>query len=96
MPIIRDKDSKALVALNNKIIENNLQYRKQWETDAKEVQLSFDGNKFPVKDFNTKTGLYGEIRRSSKKTVNLNIIKRQWRAIANFLQNNEPQFLITR
>lgn len=84
------------VNLQNKLIDDNLTYRAQWEDDCKKVQLSYQGNKFPVKDVDRKTGtVQSQIKRSSDKKGYLNLVKRQWRVISNYLLNNEPQYLIT-
>lgn len=88
--------SSDFVNMNNKLIDDNISYRKQWEEDCKKVQLSYRGNKFPVRDYNRQSQtLSNTIKRSTDKKAFLNLVKRQWRVISNYLLNNEPQYLIT-
>jgi hypothetical protein len=88
--------SAELVNAQNKLIDENITYRRQWEDDCKKVQLSYRGNKFPVKDYDNKTQILGQaIRQSSNKKATVNLVKRQWRVISNYLLNNEPQYLLT-
>lgn len=51
-------DNKAIdyVNENNELINNNIDYRKQWEEDCKDVALAYEGNKFPATVVNRNTG----------------------------------------
>ena len=94
--IVEMKTSSEFVNMNNKLIDDNIEYRRQWEEDCKKVQLSYRGNKFPVQDYNRQSQtLSNTIKRSTEKKSYLNLVKRQWRVISNYLLNNEPQYLIT-
>ena len=94
--IIESKVAADFVNMNNKLIDDNIEYRREWEEDCKKVQLSYRGNKFPVRDANRVSGtVSGVVKRSTEKKAYLNLIKRQWRVISNYLLNNEPQYLIT-
>lgn len=94
--IVEVKTASEFVNMNNKLIDDNIEYRRQWEEDCKKVQLSYRGNKFPVKDYNRQSQtLSNTIKRSTEKKSYLNLVKRQWRVISNYLLNNEPQYLIT-
>lgn len=88
------------VNLNNRVIDQNIEYRREWEEDCKQVQLSYRGNKFPVKLATRKAGgetsISSSIHKSQKAKGYINLVKRQWRVIANYLLNNEPQYLITK
>ncbi len=96
MSIETPKNAGELINMNNKLIDDNLAYRKDWEEECKAVTLSYKGNKFPVKLQNVQSGqISSKITRSSTKKVSLNLVKRQWRVISNYLLNNEPQYLIT-
>lgn len=48
--IFNNPEAKAsdFVNLNNKLIDDNILIRRQWEDDAKLVSLSYNGNKHPV------------------------------------------------
>ena len=48
--IFNNPEAKAsdFVNLNNKLIDDNILIRRQWEDDAKLVALSYNGNKHPV------------------------------------------------
>jgi len=88
--------STDFVNLQNELINNNLDYRKTWEEDCKDVALAYEGNKFPATVVNRNTGeSNGRIGRAKNKPVFLNLVKRQYRVIGNFLRNNEPQYVIT-
>ena len=94
--IVEVKTASEFVNMNNKLIDDNITYRREWEEDCKRVQLSYRGNKFPVRDANRVSGtVSGVVKRSTEKKAYLNLIKRQWRVISNYLLNNEPQYLIT-
>lgn len=94
--IVEITQSSEFVNMNNKLIDDNIEYRRQWEEDCKKVQLSYRGNKFPVKDYNRQSQtLSNTIKRSTEKKSYLNLVKRQWRVISNYLLNNEPQYIIT-
>ena len=94
--IIESKVAADFVNMNNKLIDDNIEYRREWEEDCKKVQLSYRGNKFPVRDANRVSGtVSGVVKRSTEKKAYLNLVKRQWRVISNYLLNNEPQYLIT-
>lgn len=94
--IVEMKTSSEFVNMNNKLIDDNIEYRRQWEEDCKKVQLSYHGNKFPVQEYNRQSQtLSNTIKRSTEKKSYLNLVKRQWRVISNYLLNNEPQYLIT-
>lgn len=97
MPKIVDmKESFEFVNLNNKLIDDNISYRREWEEDCKRVETSYRGNKFPVRDANRVSGTVSAVvKRHTEKKSYLNLIKRQWRVISNYLLNNEPQYLIT-
>lgn len=97
MPKIVDiTTASEFVNMNNKLIDDNIEYRRQWEEDCKKVQLSYRGNKFPVQDYNRQSQtLSNTIKRSTEKKSYLNLVKRQWRVISNYLLNNEPQYIIT-
>lgn len=94
--ILEITKSSEFINMNNKLIDDNISHRKQWEEDCKKVQLSYRGNKFPVRDYNRQSQtLSNVIKRSTDKKAFLNLVKRQWRVISNYLLNNEPQYLIT-
>jgi hypothetical protein len=99
MPFKDLTTSAGFVNMQNKVIDDNLTYRKQWEDDCKQVQLSYRGNKFPVR-LATKSSqgasIGNSIQRSSQNKGYLNLVKRQWRVISNYLLNNEPQYIITK
>ena len=63
---------------------------------AKLVALSYNGNKHPVLSYKRgdKTTT-GSIRKEKDAEAFVNLIKRQHRVITNYLNNNEPTFLIT-
>jgi len=89
--------STDFVNLQNDLINDNITYRTQWESDCKDVALAYDGNKFPSTVVNRNTGeSNGRIGKSKSKPVYLNLVKRQYRVMGNFLRNNEPQYLITK
>lgn len=94
--IMTSKVASDFVNMNNKLIDDNISYRREWEEDCKKVQLSYRGNKFPVRDVNRVFGtVSGVVKKSTEKKAYLNLVKRQWRVISNYLLNNEPQYLIT-
>lgn len=93
-----EKDQTKILNTINGRINDNIDYRskKAWETVCREVELSKKGIKFPVQwklgdrvtwkvvyEWNSKVDL-----------VYLNFIKRQSRAIGNYLKNNEPWFIL--
>lgn len=96
--IFNNPEAKAsdFVNLNNKLIDDNILIRRQWEDDAKLVSLSYNGNKHPVLSYKRgdKTTT-GAIRKEKDAESFVNLIKRQHRVITNYLNNNEPTFLIT-
>ena len=88
--------SVDFVNLHTELINNNITMRKAWDIACKDVALAYNGNKFPSTVVNLNTGSSnGTIGKSKNKTVFLNLVKRQWRVMGNFLRNNEPQYLIT-
>lgn len=96
MPIKDFKKPSEFINLNNSLIADNITHRREWEEDCEKVELSYKGNKFPVKDYNrVSQTLSSTIKRSTEKKAMVNLVKRQWRVISNYLLNNEPQFLIT-
>jgi hypothetical protein len=68
------------------IIQKCKQYRSVWERVALDVELSYQGIKYPQR--NSKTD---EIRNNPKEKVVVNILKKQHRSIQNYFLNNEPQ-----
>lgn len=89
--------ASELINIQNKLIDQNLEHRKDWEQDCKMVQLSYRGNKFPVHEVNTNSAtISSKIKRSSKDKGYLNLVKRQWRVISNYLLNNEPAFILSK
>lgn len=50
--MMQTKISADFVNMNNKLIDDNITYRREWEEDCKKVQLSYRGNKFPVREAN--------------------------------------------
>lgn len=82
--------------LNNLLINQNIEFRRSWEEDCKSVALSFQGNKFPVKLMNRSNNqIAANITKSTERKAMLNLVKRQWRVISNYLLNNEPHYVIT-
>ena len=98
MPFVSDATKASeLINIQNKLIDQNLEHRHDWEEDCKMVQLSYRGNKFPVREANLNTStLSSKIKRSSKDKGYLNLVKRQWRVISNYLLNNEPAFILSK
>ncbi len=86
-------DAKQLVDYHNRLINRNIEYRQAWENDCKLVSLSYKGNKYPVLERDQSSS--NRIVRETNKNVYLNMIKRQYRVMANYLTNNEPTYLIT-
>jgi len=92
--IFEFKEAKDFIDMQNEIINDNIKYRQKWTTECKNVMRSYKWNKFPWKMENRKTWEQ-YIWKLSWYKVFLNLIKRQYRTTANYLLNNEPQFLIT-
>lgn len=89
--------SEEFVDMQNKVINENITYRKQWEEDNKNVVRSYQGNKYPTQKVSRSTGVAtGPVSRKKDKQTFVNIIKRQYRVMANYLLNNEPQFTATK
>ena len=42
--------AKDFVSLNDTLINDNISYRSEWESDAKLVHYAYHGNKYPVKE----------------------------------------------
>lgn len=96
MRIDQDNKSEDYINHQTELINDNIEFRKEWEEDCKRVALSYEGNKFPTTLVNRSSGAGdGRILRKKDKPVYLNLIKRQYRVMGNFLRNNEPQYLIT-
>lgn len=97
MLIDSDKNkAKDYVDMQNDLINDNIEYRREWEEGCKKVALAYKGNKFPTTVVSKTTGNGdGKVGRNKNKPVFLNLIKRQYRVMSNFLRNNEPQYLIT-
>lgn len=99
MAPLRLKDthtSEAYINFQTELINDNIEFRKEWEEDCKKVALSYGGNKFPSTMISRATGTGdGKVKRAKDKPVYLNLIKRQYRVMGNFLRNNEPQYLIS-
>ena len=94
--IMETKVASDFVNMNNKLIEDNITYRREWEEDCKRVQVSYRGNKFPERDANRVSGTVSStVKKSKERKGYVNLVKRQWRVISNYLLNNEPQYLIT-
>lgn len=96
MRISEDNKSEDYVNMQTELINDNIDFRKEWEQDCKRVALSYEGNKFPSTMVSRTTG-NGDWRilKQKDKPVYLNLIKRQYRVMGNFLRNNEPQYLVT-
>lgn len=94
MLISEFQKADEFINLQNKIINDNITYRQEWENDCKQVMMSYQGNKFPVLKTDRRANSTS-ITKNSKQPPYLNMIKRQYRTTANYLLNNEPQFLIT-
>jgi len=89
--------SEELVDSQNELINANISQRKQWEEECKMVMMAYRGNKFPVLQYKRSAGSEsGSIGKDKGKDVFVNLIKRQYRVTANYLLNNEPQYLITK
>ena len=77
---------------HTELINRSSEYSQSWQEEAKEVALSYKGNKYPVM---VKNGDSYRLSREDGRQVYLNMIKRQYRVMANYLTNNEPTYLIT-
>jgi hypothetical protein len=88
--MILDKEDSAILLLQDTSIRDCKQYRQEWERTALEVDLSYKGIKFPMHNRN------GDHRNDPNSPVYVNIVKRQHRAINNFLLNNEPGISVRR
>jgi hypothetical protein len=97
-PILNKKAIDAdFVNFQNEIIDTNITNRNEWETDCKLVIESYRGNKFPwTKLIRWSNATTSKILRSPNKDVYVNMIKRQYRVMSNYLLNNEPQYIITK
>lgn len=83
--MIRKKTPEQILKIQDQMITDCKDYRKNWEKNALEVDLSYRGIKFPEYNFRT-----GERRNQADKPVVVNIVKRQHRSIQNYFLNNEP------
>lgn len=93
-----DADAEAVdfVNMNNELINENINYRRMWEEDAKLVYYASHGNKYPVQlEYTNRTLNDSRVRREKGTEVFVNLIKRQYRVMANYLNNNEPMYVIT-
>lgn len=88
--MINWKSDGEILLTQDTAIRDCKAYRKEWETIAMEVELSYRGIKFPVHN------KLGEHKNDPKYPVYVNIVKRQHRAIANYLLNNEPGISVRR
>lgn len=79
------KASAEILAIVDKLIQDDKEYRKNWEKTALEVELSYKWIKFP--QWNYKQGIH---RNNPDEPVVVNIVKRQHRSIQNYFLNNEP------
>lgn len=86
--------STQFVDMQNDLINSNISYREQWELECKDVMMSYKGNKFPAMRVNKNLNT-SKIIKDNSQNVYVNLIKRQYRTTANFLLNNEPQFIVT-
>ena len=85
------------VNYQNSIIDDNISYRTQWANDCRSVIESYRGNAFPTI---VKTGASltttSKLLREKGREVFVNMVKRQYRVMSNYLLNNEPQYLISK
>lgn len=86
-------NAQQLVDYHTKLVNRCAQERNDWEQDCKMVEMSYKGNKFPVEVF-AKDGT-SSVSRDRNKRVSVNMIKRQYRVMLNYLSNNEPTYVIT-
>lgn len=82
--------------MNDTLINDNISYRTEWENDAKLVHYAYHGNKYPVREeqFN-RTITNTTIKKQKGTEVFVNLVKRQYRVMANYLNNNEPAYVVT-
>lgn len=92
-------DGGDVVALVNQLVADNIALRNTtgWELgECQQVILSFRGTKYsavPQAQFSKKeTSPY---RNQRGKVVYVNMLKRQYRVMVNYLMNNEPQYMVT-
>lgn len=84
------------VNMNNTLINDNITYRSEWEKEAKLVHYAYHGNKYPVQDkYLDNRVVSGTVKKKKDAEVFVNLIKRQYRVMGNFLNNNEPAYVIT-
>ena len=68
----------------------------EWENEAKLVHYSYHGNKYPMTlEYADRRIADTKVRKTQGKEVYVNLIKRQYRVMANFLNNNEPEYVIS-
>lgn len=92
----KDATSADFVNMQNKLIDDNLLLRKEWEQEAQLVILSYNGNKHPVTHMQRGNNTTSGVVKKAKDCENyVNLIKRQHRVISNYLNNNEPAIVVT-
>lgn len=82
-----------LVDYHTTLVNRCSEERTEWEQDCKLVEMSYKGNKYPVATYKPDGSF--TVSQASGKPVLINMIKRQYRVMSNYLTNNEPTYVIT-